>query len=214
MKNWNWVGGLLLLTITGFAQQFKISEYEEGKITIEYPPCFDGAYLFVEATTNLAADVWEVVDYTQVELTVGEPITYSPPVEAPASPWSTNVPTDVPYEITTEYLEAVSLGEVENSSWTARSVWQSTQSGNSKYFIISGISFEDSDGDGVDNLTEHASNSNPYERDAPPVSFPPDDCSFWRFLPDGRWGPVLSNPERGFLVGRKRACFCADFECV
>ncbi len=103
-------------------QQFRISENEDGSIRIEYPPSFDGAYLFVEATTNLADQAWETVDYTQVELVAGDSATYSPPLGNNAAAAGTNAPAEVPYIITTEYIEAVMSGEIEQAEWSAGTV--------------------------------------------------------------------------------------------
>ena len=68
------------LCTVAMAQQFRISEYDVDTITIEYPPSFDGAYLFVEQSSNLTSNVvWEAVDYTQVELVLGDTVYYTPP---------------------------------------------------------------------------------------------------------------------------------------
>ncbi|MEA2068004.1 MAG: hypothetical protein U9P12_02275 [Verrucomicrobiota bacterium] len=71
-----WSAGLAcVLCNVALAQQFRISEYVDGNITIEYPPSFDGAYLFVESSSNLTSNVvWEAVDYTQVELVEGDAV--------------------------------------------------------------------------------------------------------------------------------------------
>lgn len=66
-----WVGILGVLCGEVVAQQFRILEYDGDTVTIEYPPSFAGAYLFVEKNTNLVSGIWEVVDYSQVALVEG-----------------------------------------------------------------------------------------------------------------------------------------------
>lgn len=158
------------------AQQFRISDYSNETIRIEYPPCFDGAFLFIEQTTNLAEQAWEMVDYTQVELVAGDAMVFSPTSQTGAvTAPSADAAAAVPYIVTEEYLEALSNGEIENDEWTASTIWHSIQDGASKMFRITGISFRDDDNDGIDNLTEYADGSDPYANDAPPISLPPDD---------------------------------------
>lgn len=41
------------------AQQFRIGDYDGESVTIEYPPSFDGAYLFIEQSSNLTDQAWE-----------------------------------------------------------------------------------------------------------------------------------------------------------
>ena len=105
-----------------FAQQFKVSEYSDGSIQIEYPPSFDGAYLFVEQNSNLVTEAWETVDYYQISLELGDSVILSAPVSTVLSSSESTNQVDIPYEITPEYLEAVSNGEITNSAWTASSI--------------------------------------------------------------------------------------------
>ena len=170
------------------AQQFRISDYDGDSLTIEYPPSFDGAYLFVESSSNLTSNVvWEAIDYTEVNLVLGATVLYTPPVTNTSST-STNE-TTVPYVITPEYIEAVTSGEIENSAWTAGSVWDSTTDGAKGFFRILGLSFVDSDNDGVDNVSEYEAGTDPYTSDASPVSLPPDDGD-----PQPVLGSVNSSP--------------------
>ena len=164
---------LVLLSSNGFAQQFRISEYDGETIVIEYPPSFAGAYLFVEQSSNLISDVvWETVDYTQVELVLGDTVYYALPATNDSS--STNE-TVVPYEITPEYIQAVSSGEIENSAWTAGSVWNATTDGVAGFFRILGLSFIDTDGDGIDNVSEYGAGTDYSIPDSPSVTLPPDN---------------------------------------
>jgi len=172
--------GLLLFTgLLGlfccavFAQQFRISQYDGESLTIEYPPCFDGAYLFVEKNTNLLSGVWEVLDYMQVDLVAEAPAMYYPPVTN-APDGTSGSQEKIPCVMTSEYIEALANGEIENDQWSADSVWNATQDGVKGFFRIFGLSFEDSDGDGVDNVTEYGRGTNPYTNDAPAVTLPPD----------------------------------------
>jgi len=168
------VGFLFAVCGAAVGQQFRISEYDGETLTIEYPPSFDGAYLFVGSSSNLTSNVvWEAVDYTQVELVLGETVYYTPPATN-TSGSSTNEAV-VPYEITPEYIEAVSNGEIENDSWTAGSVWDATTDGVKGFFRIFGLSFVDTDGDGVDNVSEYGAGTDPNVPDSPPVTLPPDD---------------------------------------
>ncbi len=168
------MGFLLVICGAVVAQQFRISEYDGTTLTIEYPPSFEGAYLFVESSSNLTSNVvWEAVDYTEVDLVLGATVFYSPSATNTSSS-STNE-TAVPYEITPEYMEALSNGEIENSAWTAGSVWDSTTDGAKGFFRIFGLSFIDTDDDGVDNVSEYGAGTDPYVSDAPPVTLPPDD---------------------------------------
>lgn len=170
-----WLVGLLsMFCCAAVAQQFRISSFTNGEVVIEYPPSFDGAYLFVEQSSNLVSNtVWEAVDYTQVELVLGDTVYYTPP--ATNAPGSINQTTEVPYEITPEYIQALSSGEIENDSWSVGTVWDATTDGISGFFRILGISFVDTDGDGVDNVSEYGEGTDPYTSDAPLVSLPPDD---------------------------------------
>lgn len=102
---------------TVLAQQFQISDYSNGVVTIEYPPSFDGAYLFFQQKSNLTDAAWETVDYSHVNLVEGENITYSPPPDG-TSGGGTNA-AEVPYIISTEYLEALSSGQITNEEWAA-----------------------------------------------------------------------------------------------
>lgn len=167
-------GFLLVVCGAAVGQQFRISDYDGENITIEYPPSFDGAYLFVEQSSNLTSNVvWEAVDYTEVNLVLGDTVFYSPPATN-TSGTSTNQ-AEVPYVITPEYLEAVTSGEIENNAWTAGSVWDATTDGVKGFFRIFGLSFVDTDGDGVDNVSEYGAGTDPNVSDAPPISLPPDD---------------------------------------
>lgn len=167
-------GFLFAACIGAKGQQFRITEYDGATLTIEYPPSFDGAYLFVESSSKLTSNVvWEVVDYTEVNLVLGDTVFYSPPATN-TSGSSTNQ-AEVPYVITPEYIEAVTSGEIENSAWTAGSVWDSTTDGARGFFRMFGLSFVDTDGDGVDNVSEYGAGTDPYTNDAPVVTLPPDD---------------------------------------
>ncbi len=174
MRKYILLTSALLLALSGFAQQFRISEYLDGNITIEYPPSFDGAYLFIDQSTNLAANVWDTVDYSTVSLVQGETVLYSP-LEESSSGESNNPPTEVPYEITPEYITAVANGEIENSEWAASTVWNSVREGASGFYRIFALSFVDSDGDGIDNVTEYEAGTDPYTNDAPVIALPADD---------------------------------------
>jgi hypothetical protein len=173
----------ILLTImvfalggSSYAQQFRISEYDGESLTIEYPPSFNGAYLFIEQSTNLADQVWDTVDYTQIKLVEGAPVTHTPSSSGPQSDGTTtNKPLEIPYVMTPEYIMAVANGEIENEAWTANSVWQTTKDGASGFFRIFGLSFVDSDGDGIDNVTEYANGTNPFTNDAPAIVLPADN---------------------------------------
>ncbi|QBG48330.1 alpha/beta hydrolase [Verrucomicrobia bacterium S94] len=132
-----------------FAQEFRISEYDGDSITVEYPPCFDGAYLFVEQGTNLVDQNWETVDYTQVSLAEEDAVSF-----AVSSTGRTAAATG-----------AISAAELPETGGEHES----------GFVRISAVSFVDSDGDGLDNVTEYALNLNPYEKDAPQVSLPEDD---------------------------------------
>ncbi|QBG49011.1 hypothetical protein EGM51_16985 [Verrucomicrobia bacterium S94] len=132
-----------------FAQEFRISEYDGDSITVEYPPCFDGAYLFVEQGTNLVDQNWETVDYTQVSLAEEDAVSF-----AVSSTGRTATATG-----------AISAAELPETGGEHES----------GFVRISAVSFVDSDGDGLDNVTEYALNLNPYEQDAPQVSLPEDD---------------------------------------
>jgi hypothetical protein len=129
----------------------------------------------VEQNSNLVTEAWETVDYAQISLELGDSVILSAPVSTVLSSSESTNQIDIPYEITPEYLEAVSNGEITNSAWTASSIWDSVQDEVKGFFRIQAISYVDSDGDGIDNVTEHALNLNPYEQDAPPVSLPEDD---------------------------------------
>ncbi len=170
-----WLVGFLLAVCGGVvAQQFRISEYDGETLMIEYPPSFDGAYLFVEQSSNLTSNVvWEAVDYTEVNLVLGDTVFYTPPATN-TSGAATNE-TTVPYEITPEYIEAIASGEIENDSWTAGSVWNATTDGAKGFFRILGLSFIDTDGDGVDNVSEYGAGTDYGVPDSPPVTLPPDD---------------------------------------
>jgi len=167
------VFGAGLFSCAVFARQFRISQYDGESLTIEYPPCFDGAYLFVEKNTNLLSGVWEVLDYMQVDLVAGAPAMYYPPVtNAPDE--TSGSQEEIPCVMTSEYIEALANGEIENDQWSADSVWNATQDGVKGFFRIFGLSFEDSDGDGVDNVTEYGRGTNPYTNDDPAVMLLPD----------------------------------------
>jgi len=129
-----------MLCGVGLAQQFRISSITNGEMVIEYPPSFDGAYLFVNASSNLMGGTWEAVDYTQVEL-----------------------------------MEVAGSGEIQNDSSSAGSIWNSAMEGDHGFFRISAISFVDTDGDGVDNVTEYGAGTNPFINDAPQIQLPDDD---------------------------------------
>lgn len=121
---------VVAMPISLMAQQFRISEYDGDSVTIEYPPSFDGAYLFIEQSSNLTGQVWETVDYAQINLVEGAPVTYSAPLASPASEGTaTNESAEIPYVMTPEYLQAVANGEIENDAWTASSVWQTVKDG-------------------------------------------------------------------------------------
>jgi len=170
-----WLAGFLFAVCgAAVAQQFHISSFTNGEVVIEYPPSFAGAYLFVESASNLTSNVvWEAVDYTQVELVEGDTVYYTPP--ATNAPGSTNQTTEVPYEITPEYIQAVSSGEIENDSWAAGTAWGSPMDGLANFYMISAISYVDTDGDGVDNVSEYGEGTDPNVPDSPPANLPPDD---------------------------------------
>ncbi len=173
MKRFLWSDFLCGLLNVSLAQQFRITDYNGENLTIEYPPSFDGAYLFVEKKTNLTEGVWEAVDYSQITLVKGDPVSYTPPATNGGSASSST--TNVPYIITSEYLEAVAAGEVENTEWTAGSLLSAPQNGVKAFFRIVGLSFVDSDGDGVDNVSEYGLGTDPYISDSSTVTLPADD---------------------------------------
>ncbi|MCF7864194.1 MAG: hypothetical protein K9L89_05335 [Kiritimatiellales bacterium] len=154
------------------AQQFRITDYDGSTVTIEYPPSFAGAYLFFQQNTNLMSGEWEAVDYSQIALVEGAEVLYSPSSETTGG--STNQ-TEVPYQITPEFIAAVANGEITNSEWVAASSITAPSDGDSGFYRYEAISFVDTDGDGVDNVSEYGAGTDPYESDAPPVTLPLDD---------------------------------------
>ena len=72
-------------------------------------------------------------------------------------------------------FEAVQNGEIEQSGWTASSIWSNTTSGVKSFFRIVGLSFVDTDGDGRDNVTEYGEGTDPNVPDSPSVSLPLDN---------------------------------------
>ena len=158
------------------AQQFRIGEYDGESVTIEYPPSFDGAYLFVQTCSNLSGQAWETVDYSQVNLVEGDSITYNgPAVDTVSAMATTNDAVDIPYEITPEYIEALHRGEIDDTAWQANSILGAARNGASGFFRVFAISFRDDDGDGVDNITEYENGTSPYTDDAPEIDLPDDD---------------------------------------
>ena len=175
MKRLGLFGAVALLGVlcSGVAaQQFRISDYDGENVTIEYPPSFDGAYLFIEKSTNLVSGEWETVDYSQVTLVEGEQVLYSPPETS--SGGATNI-VEVPYVMTIEYIQAVSSGEITNSAWTANSSTPlPPEEGDNASYRIEAISYVDTDGDGVDNVSEYGAGTDPNVSDAPSANLPLD----------------------------------------
>ena len=58
----------LFAAVVSLAQDFAISEFDGENLTVEYPACFDGAYLFIESCSNLTDSAWEIIDYSQINL--------------------------------------------------------------------------------------------------------------------------------------------------
>ena len=175
MNRLGWLLWVCLLCRVVLAQQFRIVDYADGNVTIEYPPSFDGAYLFIEQSSNLTSNVvWEAVDYSQVTLVEGETVYYASP--ATNAPGTTNQTAEVPCEITPEYLEAVANGEITNSDWTASSsTLLPPTEGDAGFYQIEAISFVDTDNDGVDNVSEYGAGTDPFVSDAPSITLPSDD---------------------------------------
>lgn len=182
--------GLLFTRPAVVGQQFRISDYDGQTITIEYPPSFDGAYLFLEQNTNLVdGSAWGAFDYLQVSLVEGATVLYSPPASSPGTA-STNQ-SEVPYIITPEYIQAVTSGEITNEQWTASadSTALPPQDEETWFGRITAYSWVDSDGDGVDNVSEYGMGTDPYTNDAPVLSLPDDDGD-----PKPVHGSVTSTP--------------------
>jgi hypothetical protein len=117
----------LLVGSSSFAQNFEISAFDGESLDIAYPPSFDGAYLFVESCSNLTDSAWETIDYSQVSLASGD-----------------------------EMMNFSMLNpEGDDVGPSLNSIWSGPQDAVRKFFRVSALSFVDSDGDGVDNVTEH-----------------------------------------------------------
>ena len=154
-----------LFCIEVLAQPFRISNFTNGEVVIEYPPSFDGAYLFVNTSSNLTDGTWDVADYSQVALIAGE-----------------------------------ASGEMQNDSWSAGSIWNPAMEADKGFFRISAISFVDTDGDGIDNVSEYSAGTDPFTDDAPLIHLPVDDGDP-RPVPglvDSAPGDWNSPPQTGF----------------
>ncbi|MEE9369480.1 MAG: hypothetical protein V3V05_11560 [Pontiella sp.] len=175
MKRFGLVSFLFAVCGVAVGQQFRISEYENNTITIEYPPSFAGAYLFTEANTNLMGGEWGAFDFMEISLVEGAEVMFTPTPSSSPSVSSTNA-AEVPYFITPEYIQAVANGEIVDTEWTA-GIAESLppQEGDSGFIRIAAISYIDTDGDGVDNVSEYEAGTDPNVADAPPVNLPEDD---------------------------------------